>query len=89
MLYMVIEHFYPGKLKEIYQRLAEKGRLMPEGVNYVNSWIDEELNTCYQVMDCESREGLQQWMDNWEGFAAFEVIPVITSAEAKEKALKG
>lgn len=82
---MIIERFRPGKVKEMYQRFAEKGRMIPGGVHYVNSWIDETVTVCYQVMEAESREKLQGWINNWEEFVDFEVIPVITSAEAKQK----
>jgi hypothetical protein len=85
---MIIERFYPDKIKAMYNRLDEEGRSLPEGVKYVNSWIDENIETCYQIMESESREKLNEWMDNWEGFCIWEVIPVITSAQAREKVLK-
>lgn len=87
MLYMIIEKFYPGKVKEIYKRFAEKGRMMPEGVNYINSWINEDLSICYQVMESDSEEKLKEWISHWDDLAGFEIIPVITSAEAKQKVL--
>ena len=85
MLYMIIERFYPGKVKEIYKRFAEKGRMMPEGVNYINSWINEDVSICYQVMESDSEEKLKEWISHWDDLAGFEIIPVITSAEAKQK----
>ena len=88
MQYIIIEKFHPGKVKELYQRFAEKGRLMPEGVNYINSWIDEDVKTCYQVMNSDSLEKLHEWINNWEDLADFEIIPVISSAEAKEKVIE-
>lgn len=87
MLYMIIENFHPGKVKEIYRRFDEKGRLMPAGVKYVNSWINEEVTKCYQVMECEDIGLLKEWISRWNDLADFEIIPVITSAEAKEKVL--
>ncbi|MCB9081664.1 MAG: DUF3303 family protein [Lewinellaceae bacterium] len=87
MLYLIIEKFYPGKVKELYQRLDTEGRFLPDGVTYVGSWIDENIETCYQVMDSPSREKLQEWMDHWAGYCEWEVMPVITSAQAKEKVL--
>ena len=89
MLYMVIERFKPGKVKDMYKRFDEKGRMAPDGVTYVNSWIDEHVNICYQVMESPSREKLNEWIDKWEDLVEFEVIPVITSAEAKAKVLAG
>lgn len=86
MHYMVIEKFGEGKLKEVYQRFAERGRLMPEGLNYVSSWISDNLSTCYQVMETDNLHKLEQWMDHWKDLVDFEVTPVITSQEAKQKA---
>lgn len=82
---MIIERFYPDKVKELYQRFEEKGRLLPTGVQYINSWIDEKVEICYQVMESESIEKLQEWINNWNDLAAFEIIPVISSAQAKAK----
>jgi hypothetical protein len=82
---MVIERYHEGKAKMLYQRYSEKGRMMPEGVQYINSWINEEVTVCYQLMESDSIEGLQQWISNWSDIVDFEVIPVISSAEAKEK----
>lgn len=84
MQYMIIERFHPGKVKAMYQRFAEKGRMLPEGVSYINSWINESVTVCYQVMESDSPEKLQQWMDEWKDLVDFEVVPVISSAEAKE-----
>lgn len=85
MQFMIIERFIPGKVKNMYQRFSEKGRMMPDGVAFVGSWINESVTICYQVMDAESREQLQIWIDNWKDYVDFEVIPVISSAEAKAK----
>lgn len=85
MLYMIIERFHPGKVKELYKRFDEKGRMMPKGVHYLNSWINEDVSICYQVMESESEEDLQEWISHWNDLADFEVMPVITSAQAKEK----
>jgi Protein of unknown function (DUF3303) len=89
MVYMIIERFHPGKVKELYNRFDEKGRMMPEGVNYINSWINEEVSICYQLMESPSIEKLQEWISHWNDLADFEIIPVISSAEAKQKALAG
>lgn len=86
--YMIIETFKPGKIKEIYQRLEEKGRMQPEGLIYINSWINEDMETCYQVMETDSIEKIHEWILNWDDVMEFEIVPVITSLEAKKKALK-
>lgn len=88
MVYMIIENFHPDKVKELYKRVEEKGRMMPEGVRYINSWIDENVKTCYQVMESDSEEKIKEWVNNWKDLADFQIIPVITSAQAKEKIMK-
>jgi len=85
MTYLIIEHFRPNKVKALYHRFAEKGRLLPEGVTYLNSWIDENVKTCYQLMESESLEKLKLWISHWDDLADFEIVPVINSAEAKAK----
>jgi hypothetical protein len=86
MLYMVIERFRNGDARPIYRRLREQGRMMPEGLRYVGSWITEDVSLCYQVMECEDRRDLEAWMSHWSDLMEFEVIPVITSAEAQARA---
>ena len=82
MLYMIIERFRDGDPVPVYRRFREKGRLAPEGVTYVNSWVTPDLTTCYQVMETEDRALLDQWLANWADLVNFEVHPVITSPEA-------
>jgi len=85
MLFMIIERFHPGKVKDLYKRFEEKGRLMPEGLNYINSWINEDVTTCYQVMETNDKSKLFEWINHWSDLSDFEIIPVLTSMEAKEK----
>ena len=82
MLYMVVERFKDAPA--IYRRLHEKGRMMPEGLEYVSSWIDVDLKICWQLMRTEDESLFQTWMDNWKDLADFEVVPVRTSAEVRE-----
>lgn len=82
MLYMVIETFKDKD--EIYRRFAEKGRMMPEGLNYLSSWIDTDFKKCYQLMETENVKLFDEWIANWNDLVDFEVVPVITSAEAAE-----
>jgi len=82
MHYLVIERFKDAPA--IYRRLSEKGRMMPEGLNYVSSWIDHHLKTCWQVMETEDFVLLERWIDNWKDLMEFEIIPVRTSAEVVE-----
>jgi Domain of unknown function (DUF3303) len=83
MLYMVVERFKDPPA--IYDRLREKGRLMPEGLEYVSSWIDVDLKTCWQLMRTEDESLLQAWTDNWKDLMDFEIVPVRTSAEVRER----
>ena len=85
MQYMIIEKFKQGKVKEVYKRFDEKGRLMPDGLHFINSWITEDATSCYQVMETEDITKLHEWINNWKDLVEFEIIPVITSQQAKEK----
>jgi hypothetical protein len=82
MLYMVIEHFRNGDPKPVYTRFRERGRLAPEGLTYISSWVTEDLAHCYQVMETDDRALLDEWIANWADLVEFEVIPVVTSAQA-------
>ena len=82
MLYMVIERFRNGDPAPVYKRFREKGRMAPDGLRYVASWITEDLTTCYQVMETAERALLDEWLAKWRDLVDFEVLPVIESAEA-------
>jgi uncharacterized protein DUF3303 len=82
MLYMVVEHFKDAPA--IYRRFREKGRLMPEGLEYVSSWIDADLKNCWQLMRTEDESLFRHWTDNWKDLMDFEIVPVRTSAEVRE-----
>ncbi len=84
MLYMVIERFKEGATPEIYRRFRERGRMMPDGLEYVSSWIDLDFKICYQLMRTEDFALFDKWIDNWRDLMQFEIIPVRTSAEAVE-----
>lgn len=84
MLYMIVEHFRNGDPTPVYSRFREQGRLAPEGLKYVASWVTSDLKHCYQVMECEDRGRLDQWMAAWSDLVDFEVIPVVTSAQAAQ-----
>ena len=85
MLFMIIERFHSGKVKDLYERFDEKGRMLPDGVIYINSWINEEVTLCYQVMESDNEEKIHEWIAKWNDLADFTIIPIITSAQAKEK----
>ncbi len=85
MLYMVVEHFKNEDALPVYRRFRAQGRLAPEGLIYVSSWVDERFHCCFQIMETEDRNLLDQWIANWSDIVDFEVFPVMTSQEAAEK----
>ena len=85
-LYMVIERFKNGDAAPVYRRFQERGRLAPAGLEYIASWVTDDLATCYQVMQTAERALLEEWMANWRDLVDFEVLPVISSAEAASRA---
>jgi hypothetical protein len=82
MLYMVYERFKNVGAKDVYRRSKEKGRMMPEGLNYVSSWVDLEFTKCFQIMETEDFLLFSKWTDQWKDIVEFEIIPIRTSAEA-------
>jgi uncharacterized protein DUF3303 len=84
-LYMVVEHFRNKDAVPVYRRFRDRGRMAPEGLTYLSSWVDERLERCYQVMETHDRRLLDEWMANWSDLVDFEVHAVVTSSEAVEK----
>jgi Protein of unknown function (DUF3303) len=84
-LYMVLERFRNGDAAPVYRRFKERGRLAPEGLNYISSWVTADLSTCYQVMETADRALLEEWMNRWRDLVDFEVRAVITSQEAAQR----
>ena len=84
MLYMVIERFKNSDAQAVYRRLSERGRMTPDGVNFVTSWVETSHERCFQVMECDDETLLHQWADKWRDLVDFEFIPVITGAEMAE-----
>ncbi len=85
MLYMVIEKFRKGITKEIYIRLDLRGRRIPAGLKYIDSWIDDKVQMCFQLKETENIKLLSEWISNWSDLADFEIVPVITSKDASAK----
>jgi len=79
---MVVEDFRNGDPLPVYRRFRDQGRMAPAGLRYVASWVTSDLRRCFQIMECDDRALLEQWMARWEDLVEFEVIPVVTSAEA-------
>lgn len=82
---MVVEHFKNKDAVPVYQRFQERGRMAPAGLTYVSSWVDQNLERCYQIMETEDPALLDQWIANWSDLVDFEVYPVLTSQEAADK----
>jgi hypothetical protein len=82
MLYIIVETFKDSV--SVYRRFRDRGRLAPDGLDYINSWVTPDLRRCYQVMECSDRRLLDQWLAQWNDLVDFEVVPVITSVEASE-----
>ncbi|MEP7339992.1 MAG: DUF3303 family protein [Acidobacteriota bacterium] len=82
MLYMVIERFKPGAAVALYRRAKEQGRMVPDGLEYVASWVDLNFNTCFQLMRTEDEKLFEQWCSRWQDLTDFEIVQVRESAEA-------
>ncbi len=84
MLFMVLERFKNRDAKAVYRRFHEKGRMMPEGLKYVGSWIEANFDRCFQLMECDDPRLFQQWVVQWQDLIEFEIIPVVPSQETTE-----
>ena len=82
MLYMIVDHFRGGDPVPVYRRFRDRGRMAPDGLRYVASWVTDDYRRCFQVMECDDPALLEQWMSNWRDLTDFEVIPVNSSADA-------
>jgi Protein of unknown function (DUF3303) len=87
MLFMVIERFRDRDAKTIYRRFRDQGRMMPDGLRYVGSWIEPNFDRCFQLMECDDARLLQEWMINWNDLMDFEIVPVVSSEETREVVL--
>jgi hypothetical protein len=85
MLFMIIERFRDSDMLPVYQRLRDQGRSMPEGLKYIDSWVEPNFARCFQLMECDDLRLIQQWILNWRGLGAtFEIVPVVSSAATRE-----
>ena len=82
MLYMIIERFRNADPVPVYRRFRDRGRQAPDGLVYISSWVTTDLATCYQVMECDDPALLTEWTKHWDDVCDFEILPVVTSAEA-------
>jgi len=85
MLFMIIERFRDNDMIPIYRRVRDEGRMIPEGLEYVDSWVEPNFGRCFQLMRCADLKLLQEWVLKWRGSGvSFEIVPVLTSAETRE-----
>lgn len=84
MLFMVIEKFNNCDARPVYRRLAERGRSLPEGLVYIDSWIEGNFNRCFQLMECDDISAFQKWIIEWQDLVEFEIIPVLESKKTAE-----
>ena len=87
MTYMIVERFRGGDPVPVYRRFRERGRLAPDGLRYVASWVTADLGQCFQLMECEDPRLLEEWTSRWSDLVEFEILPVVTSTEAADAVL--
>jgi hypothetical protein len=83
--YMVIERFKNGNAEPVYHRFRERGRMTPDGLEFVSSWVSADLSRCYQLMECSDPRLFEAWVKQWSDLVDFEIVPVIFSAEAARR----
>ncbi len=84
MLFMVIERFENNDMIPVYRRVREGGRMLPDGLKYVESWVEANFGRCFQLMECDDPRLLQEWVLRWRGTGVtFEIVPVVPSAETR------
>jgi len=83
--YMIVERFKNGDAAAVYRRFLDRGRMLPDGLIYVSSWVSADLSQCFQLMECGDARLLEQWISAWDDLVDFEVVPVIPSQEAASR----
>jgi hypothetical protein len=89
MLFMVIERYRNRDAKAVYRRAREQGRMLPEGLLYRGSWVEDTFDRCFQLMETDDPRHFQQWTALWQDLVDFEIVHVVSSAEAADAALAG
>ena len=82
MLFMVIERFKNRDAAPVYKRFREHGRMAPDGLKYIDSWVETNFDRCFQLMECDDAELFQEWIAHWKDLVDFEVVEVVTSTQA-------
>lgn len=89
MLFMVIERYKNRDADAVYRRFRERGRMLPEGLQYLDSWVEPNFDRCFQLMSADDPDLFQEWISHWHDLVDFEIVPVRTSAEASELIVRG
>lgn len=89
MLYMVIERYKNRDAGAVYRRFQERGRMLPEGLKYLDSWVEPNFDRCFQLMSSDDPDLFQEWISHWNDLVDFEIVPVRTSADANELITRG
>jgi hypothetical protein len=85
MLFMVIERFQNNDMVPVYRRVRDAGRMLPDGLKYIDSWVEPNFSRCFQLMECGDLRLLQEWVLRWRGSGTtFEIVPVVSSKETRE-----
>ena len=85
MLFMVIERFRDDDMVPIYRKVRDSGRVLPEGLKYIDSWVEPNFSRCFQLMECDDLRLFQEWILQWRGLGAtFEIVPVVPSKDTRE-----
>jgi Protein of unknown function (DUF3303) len=85
MIFMVIERFKDDDMLPIYKRVRDEGRMLPQGLEYIDSWVEPNFSRCFQLMECDDLRLLQQWILKWRGSGvSFEIVPVVSSKDTRE-----
>lgn len=82
MLFMVIENYRDQNAKAVYRRFRDKGRMMPDGLKFVSSYVSADLGRCFQLMEADDATLLQRWVAEWSDLVAFEIVPVVAGKDA-------
>jgi len=83
MLFMIIERFKDQDAVPAYSRFRDRGRQLPDGLRYVDSWVEANFDRCFQLMECDDLRLIQHWLLTWRGAGiTAEIVPVLPSKDA-------
>jgi Protein of unknown function (DUF3303) len=82
--YMVIESFFPGCKDKVYERFHQKGRMLPDGLAYVNSWLEKDGDRCFQLMETNDPSLFKAWFEHWKDLAAMELVELAEKPKLRD-----